>query len=77
MLVLLRRTSFLDTFLVLYSSYCRNIEIYITKNVTLHLPIHWGKLDYRLYGQRDKNRLYILKRNLIHRLQLSNAEFTE
>ena len=31
------------------------------KTVTLHLLIHWGKLGYRLYGQRDKNRLYMLK----------------
>ena len=27
------------------------------RTITLHSPIHWGKLGYWLYVQRDKNRL--------------------
>ena len=37
----------------------RNIEINITQTVTLHSPIYLGQLGYRLYGQRNKNRLYV------------------
>ena len=41
--------------------YDRNIEINITDNCHFAFVYLLGKLDHSLYGQRNKNRLYLYR----------------